>query len=282
MNENEFKALVSLLEDDDPGIEEHVQSKLLSMGETVIPRLEAIWESEDGDERLQGRIEDIIHVIQSKRSISALQTWLQSNDPNLLHGWYLVSRYQYPELDFLPFKKEINRLVNRIWLEFRPGMNVPERLLVINRMLFNQEKYRGREKELTHPDNYFLNSVIDLHRGNPMSLGLLYICICHELDIAVGGIPLPGYFILTYQDKSSEFYIDVFRKGTFFMRSDLERFLKEIKAENSPEYFKPVPLKALIIELIRAIKKSFGHYKKYEKEQEWLWMIRSLNLDLKR
>ena len=43
MNENELRALISLLDDDDPGVKEQVEAELLALGETVIPRLEQAW-----------------------------------------------------------------------------------------------------------------------------------------------------------------------------------------------------------------------------------------------
>ena len=54
MSETELKALISLLDDEDPNIEEHVKDKLVSMGDEVIPRLEQAWESQK-DELVQNK-----------------------------------------------------------------------------------------------------------------------------------------------------------------------------------------------------------------------------------
>ena len=45
MESKEFKALISLLDDDDEQIVTHVQEKILSLGTQVIPFLEQEWES---------------------------------------------------------------------------------------------------------------------------------------------------------------------------------------------------------------------------------------------
>ncbi|MEM6631756.1 MAG: hypothetical protein AAF694_18925, partial [Bacteroidota bacterium] len=83
MRENEFKALISLLEDDDPSVGSHVENTLLSMGNSVIPRLEAAWEIEL-NETVQGRIEDIIQTIQLHQTEDELKEWKSSPHTPLL------------------------------------------------------------------------------------------------------------------------------------------------------------------------------------------------------
>ena len=46
MTDSEFKALIKLLEDDDPEISDHVENRLVEMGGPAIPRLELAWENE--------------------------------------------------------------------------------------------------------------------------------------------------------------------------------------------------------------------------------------------
>ena len=59
MESKEFKALISLLEDDDEQIVTHVQEKILSLGTEIIPFLEQEWET-NFNSAVQRRIEDLI------------------------------------------------------------------------------------------------------------------------------------------------------------------------------------------------------------------------------
>ena len=45
MNTNEIKALVSLLDDEDKEVLLHVEQKIISMGDPIIPYLEEEWEN---------------------------------------------------------------------------------------------------------------------------------------------------------------------------------------------------------------------------------------------
>ncbi|MEM7372074.1 MAG: transglutaminase family protein [Bacteroidota bacterium] len=252
MKETEFKALIRLLDDEDPGVEAHVKEKLLSLGQEGIPKLEMEWEQTE-DEFVQGRIADIIHIIQTQDISDLLVEWCQQGGRSLLRGWFLVTQFHFPELDFVQFKNEISRLVNRIWLELRSHMNLPEKLRTVNRLLFNNEVYRGTSAKKLKVDSFLLNRVIDTKRGSPLGLGLLYLIICEELELPVQGILLPNYFILTHQAGENEFFIDPYHKGTFFLRTDLERSLKQRKIQDDPKYYKPSGKLPIIRALIRSL-----------------------------
>ena len=45
MTKKEIKALVSLLEDNDPEVFQHVEGKLFDLGDKAVPFLEEKWES---------------------------------------------------------------------------------------------------------------------------------------------------------------------------------------------------------------------------------------------
>ncbi len=261
MDPSEFSALISLLDDTDPTVESHVMSTLISLGSDAIPQLEAAWEKQT-DELVQGRIEDIIDTIQTSVTLEGLEDWKSMGGGSLLRGWFLVSRFQFPELDYITYKNEINRLVNRIWLEFRSGMNLPEKLLVINRMLFVRERFKLNRRSLFEPKNFFLNTLLDTKKGSPISLGILYLILCEELGLAIRGMAIPGYFVLMYQDNNNEFFVDVPNKGAFFMRKDLLRFVEEMNLQgNIDDYIKPTNNLEIIIEWTKALANGYRQNK---------------------
>ena len=277
MNEREFQALIRLLDDDDPGVESHVEQQLVGMGESVIPRLETAWESA-GDEVVQQRIEDIIQLIQRNHTLDELRAWKERGGDSLLQGWYLISKFQFPELPYDTFKNAINRLTSKIWLETPRGANVPERLRVINRVLYRQENFRGNRRSPFDPKNYFINTLFELKKGAPISLSILYIIISQELEISLQGISVPGHFVLTYRDQNNEFYIDAFDKGGFFTRKELSRYLKEVNAQPSESYYEPISPQSIIQELLRTLITCYSRGKRSdpEKAAKWEALLREL------
>ncbi|MEZ4827971.1 MAG: transglutaminase family protein [Bacteroidia bacterium] len=264
MKETEFKALISLLDDDDPEVGTHVQQTLISLGGEVIPRLEEAWEREQ-NEIVQTRIENIIHVIQSRGTLEDLRRWKSQPAPSVMDGWFLITQYHYPEIRLADYKNLINRLVNKTWLELRSGMNTIEKLRVVNRMVFERERFKADRKHPYEPQNYFLNSVIEKKGGSPLSLGMLYMVICQELELPVNGVILPGYFVLTVPGHEDELYIDVFNRGTFFTQKDLTRYLKDMNVSNHEQYYKASSPRQIIATLIQSLIVCFQKKSNQEK-----------------
>lgn len=278
MKETELKALISLLEDDDPDVKGHVEQKLLSLGERVIPALENAWEQET-EERVQNRIADMIHVIQRQHTIAALREWRKGGGRDLLAGWLLVTQYGYPELSYEQYRQKVSRLVNKIWLELRNGMSIRDKFRVINRMLFQREAFKGvNSHQLFDPPNYYFNGLMDTQKGSPLSLGMLYMIICHELDIPVFGILLPGYFVLHYEDEKTEVFIDVYDKGSFFSRNDLKEFLRQKKIEDDQRYYQPSSHTFIILTLIQVLIYCYQQRKKTDKVREWELLLKGIEL----
>ena len=63
LSDNEFRALITLLDDNDKEVFSHVSDKLFSLGVEGIPMLESAWESSE-NQVIQTRLEDLINKIQ--------------------------------------------------------------------------------------------------------------------------------------------------------------------------------------------------------------------------
>lgn len=261
MKESEFKALISLLEDDDPQVSSHVEEKLIGMGGDMIPKLEHAWEIEP-DEIIQKRLEDIIQGIQERDTMERFIAWRDADEKDLLEGWFLLSKYLYPNIKYATYTSRINRLVNRIWLEFRRDMTVAEKLMVVNAMLFRVEKFRPGGKQMKTPGEFLLNLLFDKRRGGPFSLGVLYKVVCERLKIPLEVVILPGYFVLRSNENDSEFFIDVFQKGDFFVREDLANFLRELRMKKQEvEVIKVVEPEQILLEMMNGLAKAYSYQK---------------------
>lgn len=278
MKETEFKALISLLEDDDPNVESHIEAQLISMGREVIPRLEEAWETETYPE-VQQKLEDIIHLIQSQDTIQGLKEWRETGGKDLLEGWMLVTKFQYPEMDRSVFDREFSRLSHKIWLEFRSSMQIADKLSKVNQILFESERFKSNRRSPFDPQNNFINTLIQSKKGSPFSLGILYMVICQQLELNIGGISLPGYFILTYPDSSPPLYIDIFNRGAFFHQKELVKFLAEHKIQEDPKYFRPNSHMMIILTLIKHLMECYQKRKKPEKAQELELLLKGLESD---
>ncbi len=277
MDEKEFKALVTLLDDSDPEVSDHVWNKLSGLGEDVLKRLESEWENRN-DPSIQSRIEELIQRIHTSNLTSQIFDWRKKGGMDLLAGWILLSKVKYPGLDEDHIRNEVNRLVNKAWLETSTGLDSVGKLRVLNNLLFTIENFKPDRKSPRSHNNFHVNHLIDSKKGNPHSLGLLYLIICQKLEFPVGGVILPGYFLLFFKEGNKEFFIDIFNGGLFFTREDLKRHLKTFGLEEKPSFFKPTSNIYMILEIIHCLIDSYRNEGNEDKAEEMEDLLKDIEI----
>ena len=280
MTKNEIQALISLLDDPDHGVLDLVKGKLLSMGQNVIPDLEAAWENAFGTLQ-QNRIEELIHNIQFEKIKEDLKKWANSNDNNLIEGSAIIARYQYPDIDAAKINAIVEQIKQDVWLELNPGLTAMETVKVFNHILFEVHGFSGNTGNYHAPQNSFINNVLESKKGNPISLSILYIEIARRLNLPIYGVNLPQHFILAYLDKpgffpfpslSEEqdvlFYINPFSRGSIFSRKDVDAYLRQLNIGPVMTFYNPCSAMDIIRRVINNLMNSFEKLGSPEKVKE--------------
>lgn len=279
MNYKELNALISLLEDPDKEIFDSVKSRLVELGIEVLPELESAWES-NYDSLIQERAENIIYEIHFRDIVKSLKKWIQKKDKNLLEAWFIISKYQYPDIDEQFYRTKIYNLVSQINLEVEQTYSELEKISAFNRVFFTQNGFRGNTRNFQSPDNSFINTVIDKHIGNPLTLSMLYIIIAEKINLPICGVNMPKHFIIGFEDVNEingdpiKFYINPFNKGAILNRQDLEVYLKREKLKEDSKYFTPCGNTTVIKRLLNNLFHSFTFQSKNEKAQDIITLIR--------
>jgi len=280
--ERELKALISLTDEPDERIFIEITDKILLYGSEAIPMLEDRWEN-SFDPIAQQRILNIIHKIQFGTIEAELNHWMKFCSNDLFAAYLLVTRFQYPEIKEEEIKKKINDISHDIWLEFNEGLTALEKIKVVNHIFYDVHGFGGNTTDFHLPQNSYLNTLLETRKGNPLSLGMLYIIISQQLNIPVYGVNLPEHFVLAYVNELAEekleflcddevlFYINPFSKGAVFTRKEVELFIKQLKLEPQEFFFKPCTnidiIRRLINNLISSYDKSGDTEKKEELEK---------------
>ncbi|MFT4833575.1 MAG: regulator of sirC expression with transglutaminase-like and TPR domain [Flavobacteriaceae bacterium] len=267
IKDSELKALVTLLEDEDSEIVEHVEKKLMEMGTSVIPLLEREWEI-NFNPLIQTRIEDLIHNLQFELFQERLEDWKNNREDDLLEGLWVLATYQYPDLDLDFLKQEFHQLYIDIWREFRENLLPFDQVRLINNILFNQFKFRANTKNFHSPANSMINAVLESKKGNPISLCSVYLLVSRKLDLPIYGVNLPNLFILTYQGNNNHFYINVFNKGLIFSKDDIDNYLEQLDIPRNEEYYQPCSNTQIVVRSIRNLMMSFEKLGDYQRTDE--------------
>jgi regulator of sirC expression with transglutaminase-like and TPR domain len=267
MNNNEIKALVSLLDDEDKEIQLHVEQKIISLGDAIIPFLEEEWEN-NLNLGVQKRIEDLIHLLQFESLKAKLRQWKEEGQQDLLEGMWLVATYQYPDLSLEKLKRELEQIYYDAWLEFRSNIHPFDQVKILNSIMFSKLKFAANTKNFHSPSNCMLNIVLDSKRGNPISLCVVYMLVANKLKMPVYGVNLPNLFVLTYKTNESQFYINVFSKGIIFSKSDIDKYIAQLNLPSSDIFYQPCSNMDIIKRVLRNLIISFEKTSDTDKVQE--------------
>ncbi len=267
MQESELKALVSLLDDDDKQVSSHVEEKILSIGKKIIPFLEKEWEN-TFNPVLQQRIEDLIHTLQYDLVKERLKNWYTSKEQDLLTGMWIIATYQYPDIELEKLKQELEQIYYDTWLEFRPDLYPFDQVKVINSVLFNKLKFGANSKNFHSPGNSMINVVLEMHKGNPITLCVIYMMVAQKLKLPVYGVNLPNLFILTYKDDNNQFYINAFNRGLIFSKKDIENYITELHLVPQSSFFEPCNNLEIIRRALRNLIMSFEKMGEHTKADE--------------
>ena len=115
---------------------------------------------------------------------------------------------------------------------------------VVNQVLFHEVGFQGNEQDYYHYQNSLLNKTLETKKGIPMTLCILYACICRRLPkyfqtaYLVG---LPGHVILaigvfneTVAASKGEniepciYYVDAFHQGKILGIADCQQICRQV------------------------------------------------------
>lgn len=256
-----MEALVSLIDEPDPNVFRDISLDIHSHGPEIIPFLEHAWETQHLPE-IQKRIESIIHQIQFDQVCSDLKEWLEDGSRDLLEGIITVARYHYPNLEEDQIEYELAKLRKDIWIELNENLTALEQIKVFNYVFYEIHGFYGNITDYHNPENSFINKVLETRTGNPLSLGIVYMMLAQSLDLPIHGINLPEHFVLAYtgttinpdtleySESNILFYINAFSRGNVFAVKDIEVFLKQLKLDPKPAYYKPCTNSDIVLRML--------------------------------
>ena len=280
----ELKALISLADEPDEQLYAQIRSRILFYGVEAIPSLESAWEStlEDG---IQQRLIQLIHQIQQETLFAELQQWGRFGYEDLLRGYILVTRYQYPDLDVDAITREVGRIAQELWLELNNDLTPLEKVKVLNHVFYDINHFSGNTTNIHLPDNFYLKNLLESKKGNPLSLGIFYLIIAKSMRIPIHGIDLPKHFILAYTDEEKKslsaddvvFYLNPFNKGAVFTKNEIDLYVKQLKLEPQSKYYAPCSNKNIIARLISGLADSYILSGNNDKSEELHHLLTALD-----
>lgn len=223
--EREFTALWSLLADEDPAVYDAVRERILLHGHQGAEWLKRQCIHAAGLRRK--RVREILDLRLRQKADDGFVHFCQGHgeDFDIESAAWLLAQTRYPEIHSAAYMALLDLFADEIRERLAGIASGVPQLKVINQYLFSTLGFKGNETDYYHPENSYLNKVIDRRLGNPISLCLIYLFICRRLGLPLVGIGMPSHFLCRYKSSEGEIYIDVFGGGRFMTRADCIRFL---------------------------------------------------------
>jgi regulator of sirC expression with transglutaminase-like and TPR domain len=283
MKESEIKALITLLEDPDWTVYEAVKTRLVDLGEKVLPQLKVAWEKSKSDIFLERSLA-IISDVQFNQTYDLFKVWVKSDEANLFDGAFLIAKYKFPDLDRDEIMQKVEKIKRDAWLQMNDNLTPLEQVRVLNHIIFNIHKFVRNNMDFYSPKNSYLNLVLETKKGNPVSLAILYLLVAVKLGLPVYGVNLPKNFILAYveelsnsnletvlEDKIVSFYINPYNNGAVLTKREIDYFLKQQKIKPLDYFYTPcdnhTTIQRLLLNLIFAYERQedFGKAEELKK-----------------
>jgi len=249
-NMDHLELLIHLLDDPDQEAFHQVSTEILTLGLPAVEPLEEAWFNTN-DNLTRQRIEELVHSLQYDSLFRELEAWVADGGQDLLRGYLIATRFQYPNLEEEKLLADLNKLTRSVWIELNENLTSLEKIKVLNHVLFGIIEIGGEITDIHVPDHYFLNNLLQSKHGNAVSIGMLYIIVAQKLMLPVKGVDLTGNFIACFTHVPTDFkddykptsevkfYINPFAMGAVFTRKEILLYLEKAGIVPTLNCFKP-------------------------------------------
>lgn len=273
-SKREIESLIYLLEDPDPVVQYSVKKRFEEIGENAVPlldqhRTQTVKSSE------RESISEIIYEITFSNILDDFSMILEQgvhNRRQLEHALFTLAKFGNPTLRIKEYRKKLDRLSSQIGSEISYTPSMEEKMQIMLHYVFRELRFRGNSADYHHPDNAFIDRVIDRRKGLPIMLSVVVMFLSHRLNLPFYGVNMPIHFMLMYQTHDQEILIDPFDGGTIVTYNQCCYFLKKNGIDPRPEHLEKASESDILIRCIRNLQQSYTK-SKHEHRKDGLQKI---------
>jgi regulator of sirC expression with transglutaminase-like and TPR domain len=259
-DKREIESLIYLLEDPDPEVQTGVQNRFRELGENAVPLLDEYRTGSVKDSERE-TIDNIIYSITYESMLEEYAAVVEQgiDTPEQLEGALLaLSRFGNPTLRPAEVKKKLNQLSSQVGGDIAYTPSMVEKMQIMLQFVFRELRFRGDSNNYHHPDNAFLDRVIERRKGLPIMLGIVVLLLSRRLELPFYGVNMPIHFMLMYETYSQEILIDPFDGGTIVTYDQCCHFLKKNGIEPRPQHLQKTDELSILLRTIRNLIHSYA------------------------
>ncbi len=248
--EKQIGAILTLLADRDGRTAQLVSRTLVEIGRPAIPTLQQA--ATTAAPAIGTQLREIVAEIRQKGLVDRFRALaLRGADMDLEEGAFLIAEFGHPDLSAASYRRDLDHIAGLLAKRLSAKADPDDVIDGMNLVLFNELGFRGNTENYYDPNNSYLNRVIDLRVGIPITLSVIFLLLSKRLGLPVSGVALPGHFVVKYEAEDFCRYLDCFNRGQKLSHEECLRYLRNAGHEIRDEYFLPAGVRGILIRILR-------------------------------
>ncbi len=162
----------------------------------------------------------------------------RNEDISLVRCALLLAHLGRPRIEVATYERMFDEMAASVRDRVPVGSDIHQLINAVDHELFFVRGFHGNTTRYNDAENSYLDRVLELRTGIPITLSLVYIEVARRAGLECDGIGYPGHFIVRCGTAEEPVYVDPFHGGT---RLDREELLAGLRGRNllgaSPESF---------------------------------------------
>ena len=187
---------------------------------------------------------------------------------DLARACLLIAEDAYPALDIEKYLAELEVLALRLRAGLPRSAGAEDKLIALNRFLFEELGYTGNADDYYDPRNSYLNDVIDRRTGIPITLAVVYMELGRRIGLPLEGVSFPGHFLVRLSLRSGVLVLDPFAGGEPQSQDELRARLQRVIPEGATgglplrelpleQFLEPASNRQILARLLRNLKSIY-------------------------
>lgn len=194
---------------------------------------------------------------------------MQDEDIDLLRAALTYARSEYPDLDVERYVGRVGALAERVRQQVGESLEAGAVLAALNKVLFEEDGFRGNRDDYYDPRNSYLNDVLDRKTGIPITLSVVYMEVARRVGLLVFGVGMPGHFLLKHYDiDGQQTFIDPFHSGRQLTAAECQVRMEEVyqgQLQPQPEFTNTVGKRQMLTRMLNNLRSVYISSRNFEK-----------------
>lgn len=183
-----------------------------------------------------------------------------------------IARDEYPDVDVDHYMSWFDEAAGAIRPKLYRAGNEAETLSLLVDELCGQRGFYGTSDAFRDPRCAYLNRVIDIGRGLPITLAAVYMGVADRLEIGLAGVASPMHFVCRMESVDGPLFLDAFSKGRILNEAQCLEWLhrvSQLPEETIVRSLGPVEPRLIVIRILNNLKAQYAQREKWNS----LWKV---------